>query len=184
MESSTTPSRNDETALLLYLAEELSPEQKQGIEHRLANDPSFAAALNRLRDVDAWLFDSFQELDKTQPLPGTPGSWQRQVGRMIRQWQVRQAAQAASLPLPGRRIGSWAYAAAAVAMVIIGYTAYWGFQSESKLTLAINPAITQDAQADQMPSGPRADPILDYDSQSLADAEREIGNLTDLRTSF
>lgn len=183
MESSTTPSRNDEAVLLLYLADELSPQQKQGIETRLANDPSFAAALNRLRDVDAWLSDSFDELDKSQPLPGTPGSWQRRIGRMIRQWQARQAAMANANPLPGRRIGSWAYVAAAVALVIIGYTAYWGFQSDKPM-LAINPAVTQDPQIDQGPPPAPSDPILDYDARGLADAEREIGDLSDLRTSF
>jgi hypothetical protein len=112
---------NNEAILLMYLADELPPDDRQEVEQMLASDPSLRAELEILRQTQELAFDALRSLDgMTRPVM-MPMAAQRRVGDLIRRWiniHYKPADELVSgnRQLPWRRIG-----VAIAASLMIGF---------------------------------------------------------------
>src|SRR5436853_1082332 len=118
---------NNEAILLMYLADELPPDDRAEVAQKLASDDALRAALERLRAVQ----------DATEQMLASPERSSvseetavRQTLRAMVRYQLEQRQkQVAAIDEPRRRLRlpSWTYPFAAAAMLIIAYVAWWGF---------------------------------------------------------
>jgi anti-sigma factor RsiW len=116
------------SALLMYLAGELPPEERAIVEQRLAADPSLRSELEEIRSAQAEFEVAMAALDRAEPVASEASAVAR-IGRAMRQHQVRVVA----VPdAPSRsvsfwnRVPRWSYpltAAAAAALVYVGWWA-------------------------------------------------------------
>ncbi len=115
---------NNEAILLMYLADELPPDDRQEVEQMLASDPSLRAELEILRQTQELAFDALRSLDgMTRPVM-MPMAAQRRVGDLIRRWinihyKPADELVSSSRQLPWRRIG-----VAIAASLMIGFYIY------------------------------------------------------------
>src|SRR5688500_8307296 len=79
-----------ESALLLYLADELSPSQRQDVEQKLVSDPQWSVELARLRAAQAACESAFASADKSMRLPVMEPVAVRRVARARREWQMQK----------------------------------------------------------------------------------------------
>jgi hypothetical protein len=113
---------NNEATLLMYLANELPPEDRAEVEQMLATDASMRRDLESLRGTLNETTEIFRRLDELQPMPVVPQVAVRQATRVIQQALTDRAV----------RAPRWAYVAAAVAALLVGYTAWWGMRPETE----------------------------------------------------
>jgi anti-sigma factor RsiW len=132
--------------LLLYLADELSPGEREVVSQRLAADEQLRAELAQLAQTHDLISASLARMDAA-PLHGESAA-ERRLGEMMR----RRILELRAARLPGRsasRIGStrfpvWAYPAAAAAFIAIGTVAIWGLRPDKRVvTPANNPSRWQ-----------------------------------------
>src|SRR5829696_4788295 len=77
-----------DAVLLMYLADELPGEDRARVERMLADDGALRDQLERLRAAQDAVAGALALADAARPLPGSAAAGVRQVGRMIRTWQV------------------------------------------------------------------------------------------------
>jgi hypothetical protein len=140
---------NNEAVLLMYLADELPPEDRVEVEQMLARDAGMRAELERLRDMSDAMTLALTEADGVGIAPATETASAakqmaavRRVSRVMSQQRAaREAAAArdaaaAAAAAPGsasrdRRwilgLPGWSYPFAAAAVILIAWVAYWGF---------------------------------------------------------
>src|SRR5438128_12579134 len=107
--------------LVLYLADELSPGDREEMERRLAIDAGLSAELERLRGAYAVLHDAFAAADHSSGLPVKADVAVRRTARAMQEWQIRRASQAIAAGENPRefRVPWWSYPIAAAAWLII-----------------------------------------------------------------
>jgi hypothetical protein len=125
---------NNEATLLMYLANELPPEDRAEVEQMLATDASMRRDLESLRGTLNETTEIFRRLDELQPMPVVPQVAVRQATRVIQQALTDRAVRATAdqAEEPRRSAPRWAYVAAAVAALLVGYTAWWGMRPETE----------------------------------------------------
>jgi hypothetical protein len=114
---------NNEVILLMYLAGELPPIDRQEVAQMLASDAVLRGELERLRETQAALEHELIALDHSEPISSLEIAVRR-LGRAMRQRQVDLALQAARSRKPaGRGIGVpfWLYPSAAAAAVLVAF---------------------------------------------------------------
>ncbi len=79
---------NNEGILLMYLADELESEDRAEVEQLLAADGGLRDELERLRQTQQAVWSVMGELEKTGSSKSREDAAVRQIGRLIRQWQV------------------------------------------------------------------------------------------------
>src|SRR5688572_28967312 len=95
-----------ETLLMFYVADELSAEQRDAFERRLASDAQLAAEVRELQAAQRRVDAGMKELDRLQRPPVGDGVATRRAMRAMQQWQtsrmsrLRSPAVVKSLPLP------------------------------------------------------------------------------------
>jgi hypothetical protein len=118
---------NNEAVLLMYIADELPPEDRREVEQMLATDAGLRAELARL---DAAYHAAADALARGDPgwRPAVPeGVAVRRFTQALRQWHAAQAQRPpAEAPLREIRLAWWAYPAAAAAAVLLGFLVWWG----------------------------------------------------------
>jgi hypothetical protein len=168
--------------LLLFLAGELSAEQRQALEVKLANDVALREKLEALRSVDEMLAGGMGvELGRGSAAEAVAV---RDVSRLIRNWDVRRKV----LPVEPksarwRRAPAWVYPSAAAAMVLVGLLAWWGNRHDDVLVSeqVVAPAVPVVADEDENPFDPMAQ-IVDLDSTAdVTRVERGYGDLVYLK---
>jgi hypothetical protein len=116
---SNTNNLDPQSLLMLYVADELTAEQRKRVEQMLAKEAGLRAQLDELTAADQVMMATFAAADAKTPLPAPLSSSVRRASDAIRQWQVdRLSAQPAMSIRNGRKFG-WLYSAAAVAAVIV-----------------------------------------------------------------
>ena len=122
---------NNEAILLLYLADELSAEDRADVEQQLAGDASMRAELERLRALQEGTFAAMKRDDGAGRLPVSPAVATRRVTRMLHQWQVDHLRPRAE-PEPGKelRFPWWSYPLTSAAVILIAFLVWWGNRSE------------------------------------------------------
>jgi len=140
---------NNEAILLMYLARELSAEDRAEVEQKLASDAGLAAELERLRAVRDDLNTSIGAADAATRLPVSTGVAVRRVTRMLRQWQVeRLKPKPPHEPINELRFPWWSYPLTTAAAVLIAFLVWWGNK---------NPQVAREHRPvmEESPSGPQ-----------------------------
>jgi len=126
---------NNEAVLMMYLADELSAEDRTEVDQMLATDGGMRAELAELKAAQSWADSAFRALDRVDPLPSAITTVNR-LGRRFRQWQVdRMMAPVAEEPKRRRiKITWWMSTAASVAAAVVVMLFWWGMSPENVQT--------------------------------------------------
>jgi anti-sigma factor RsiW len=172
---------NDQAILLMYLADELNPADRIAVEARLATDLNLRVELQELRAMQQSMSQSLEALDASQPLSERFVPAQRNVFRQIKQWHADRLAAVAvagrdSVRARGRHVRYLIPLATAV-VALVGLAVWWGWTIDSQLPPDENfPHLNADL------NGPGISWQLDSRDNSLADAERDMDAIADLRS--
>src|SRR5688572_32911208 len=114
-----------DAVLMMYLADELPTEDRARVERILADDAAMRDELDRLRAAQESVDGALAGADAARPLPGSEAAGVRQVGRMIRHWQVERLTRAAGAhdrnAPRALRFPYWSYPLAAAAAVTLAF---------------------------------------------------------------
>lgn len=121
--------QSNEAVLMMYVVDELPPEDRAEVERRLEADPRLRADLERLRDAHGSFAAAIGALDRSAapPVPETVAV--RRAVAAMRQWQAARLVRPAPEPAPATaswRFPRWAYPLAAAASVLIASVVWWG----------------------------------------------------------
>ena len=116
---------DDESILLLYLANELPPGDRQKVGQRLAVDADLRGKLQELSQLRDFCQNSIRALDEQESAGHIESAAMRRAGRMLQQWAARrrrpgEAAQPIVRPIPWLR-----YGLSAAAMMGLVYLVWW-----------------------------------------------------------
>jgi anti-sigma factor RsiW len=117
---------NDEAILLMYLADELPPQDRAAVEARLAAEEALMSQLHNLRAMHESIGQSLTELDASQPILSKAVATQRKLQRLIRQWQAEPHPESMHIRKRAPRNHAWLYPVAAAAVLVIGLITWWG----------------------------------------------------------
>jgi anti-sigma factor RsiW len=170
---------DDQAILLLYLTDELTPDDRAAVEARLAAEENLRAELDNLRSAHDSVARGLAALDAQQPLRAGVEPAQRDLVRQIKQWQTRRLAGAnAGANRTARRRGMyWLVPFCGAAAALFAVIIWWGS--------AANPQLPPEDNIPRLGSDPTALPVslqLDSRDNSLAEAEQEMDALSDLRS--
>jgi anti-sigma factor RsiW len=111
---------NNESILLLYLAGELSAEDRADVEQHLAADPQFHEELETLRVAYDGAGESLAAADKSERLVLPEASAARRVGNAVRSWHARRLSMPpAEAQRRGLRFPWWWYVTASAAGLVV-----------------------------------------------------------------
>ncbi len=111
-----------EAMLLLYLADELSLEERAEVDRRLNADASLATELEQLRGMHEEICGELAVVDSAAPLPMSCETAVRRASRAMKQWHVDRVGKP---PAPGPvrhpfHVPWWGYASGVAAAIIVG----------------------------------------------------------------
>jgi anti-sigma factor RsiW len=119
---------NNEALLLMYLTGELPAEDCIEVEQMLAADGGMRAELIRIESAYQGAMEVLTKLDSDQSAVPAENHAIRQAMRAMKHWQVDQLARQPMVIAPARlKIHAWMYPVGAVAALLIGTIAWWGF---------------------------------------------------------
>jgi anti-sigma factor RsiW len=112
---------DDASLLVLYLADELSADERAVVERRMAQDAGLAGQLEQLRAAQQSSEAAFQNADAVTRLPMHMDTAVRRVSRAMKQWRVDRLVKKPAAPAPRRyfHIPWWGYASAALVGIIV-----------------------------------------------------------------
>jgi anti-sigma factor RsiW len=165
---------DDQAVLLLYLGDELDARDRAAVEMRLAAEPRLAMELDRLRVLETTVRGMVGPGDAAQsgPTPADAQAAARQVGRGVTRWHLTQRS-AAAQGRAGWRLPQWAYPAAAAALLLVAYLAWWGRTGIPSVAPPTVPLMVQATPEDPFAaeSGAEADHSVD---QVVANVEEQL----------
>ena len=139
---------NNEAILLMYLADELSADDRAEVEHMLGSDAGMRTELERLRALRDETVTAIGAVDAGTRLPVNEGVAVRRVMRMMRQWQLDHAtAPPPEEPIRELRFPWWSYPMTTAAAVLIAFLVWWGHRPDQ-------PERRQASYQQEQPSGP------------------------------
>ena len=151
---------NNEAVLLMYLADELPPDDRAEVEQLMARDANLRAEFDRLREAHDGFIADMRNLDRATRLSVPESTGVRRVASAMRRWQAeREARPPVQRPRPELRYPWWAYPAAAAASVVIAFLVWWGNSDRPVRVVYHPPAI------DTVYDGP---PLPRYDAEDVA----------------
>lgn len=117
---------NNESVLLMYLADELPEEDRAEVEQMLQTDAGFRAELERLTEAHRVVTDAIAQDDRSLRIPPADVSLRR-LSRRLRQWQVEQEVphEEDLESVAHRRWPIWGYPVSAAALLAIGLLIWW-----------------------------------------------------------
>jgi anti-sigma factor RsiW len=118
---------DDGAVLMMYLADELSADDRARVERRLDADAGLRDRLEVLREAQDQFFAAMPVLDGATRLAAPESVGVRRVTAAVRQWQAARLARPAPVPAAApSRMPRWAYAAATAAAAVIAFVVWWG----------------------------------------------------------
>ena len=118
---------NNEAILLMYVADELSAEDRAEVEQMLVSDAGMRAELEQIRAVREAAMVAMASADEAARLPVSENVAVRRVMRMMRQWQIDHAhAPPPEEPVKELRFPWWSYPLTTAAAVLIAFLVWWG----------------------------------------------------------
>ena len=128
---------DNDALLLLYVADELAPEDLADVEQQLGVDAVLRAELAIVRAGTSAATAALDAVEALDPPVGISASAEtvalRRVGRVLRQRQVERLARNRPVAPPQKqpRFPSWAYPAAAAAVLLMATLAWRGWERHS-----------------------------------------------------
>jgi hypothetical protein len=118
----------NEAVLVMYLAEELPPEDAAEVRQLLESDARLREQLETLRRAHSEFLYGMAILDGTEPPPVAAAVATRDVTRAVERWRIAEALRRPRLEpsRAGLRYPWWAYPMATAAAVLIAFLAWWG----------------------------------------------------------
>lgn len=169
---------NNEVILLMYLADELPPEDRAEIEQILAVDANLRLELDRIRMAQESVMSGLRQLDAEVPLPISQAVATRQVSRAMKQWQVdRLTRQPAVVERPGLRYPWWIYPAASVAAIVLAIIVGWGMKSDSIPVLPGGTSVYPQAEPEAVNRLEASYQAAEQVNGQLPDAEQQASAL-------
>jgi anti-sigma factor RsiW len=156
-----------EAALMMYVAGELSPTERQSFEQRLAADATLAADLQRLQESDVACTAALSRADASQRMPVTEAVAVRRVVRAMHQWRVERVARPAPTKAKGLPLPWWCYAGAVAASLLVGGLVWTSNRPVGPLNA--DPSIARQQNA----ASAEDDELADWLGESLADAKSD-----------
>jgi anti-sigma factor RsiW len=120
-----------ESAMILYLAGELEPAEREAFERRLAAEPELAAELKQLRAAQQSVAAELARADNGSRLPVSEGVAVRRVSRAISSWIVGRNAAPLQIARKTAPLPWWSYPSAIAASLIVGFLV-WSSRQEVK----------------------------------------------------
>ena len=120
-----------EAAMILYLAGELEPAEREAFERRLAAEPELAAEVAQVRAAQQSVISEIARLDSHTRLPTSEAVAMRRVSRSISSWLASRTAAPTPPVRNGLPLPWWSYPAAVAASLIIGFLV-WSSRQEVK----------------------------------------------------
>ena len=157
-----------QAVLLMYVADELTPDDRAEVERMLAVDADLRAELERLRDASAWFADQMRRSDRFARPTVPEYAAVRRVGRAMRQWHARRLAAAPAGPAARTlRYPWWAYPLAAAASVVIAFLVWWGNTERTNLAQR-DRGMAPQAYEETQPQPPDAALIEEFRGEMIA----------------
>ncbi|HLL89814.1 MAG TPA: hypothetical protein VK324_10950 [Tepidisphaeraceae bacterium] len=117
---------NNEAVLQLYLADELSAEDRAEVEQMLAVDANLRREFEVLRDGHARLTAALRDLDVAECPPLCDDAAVRQATRAMRQWSLTHVRAAPAPAKRGLAYPWFVYPIATAASVLLAVLVWWG----------------------------------------------------------
>jgi len=117
-----------EAVLLLYLADEMTPEDRAELERMLTVEPALRHDLDRIRELQATVAGGLEAMDSAGPLRMSEEASTRRVMREMRRFQLELNSRA-PVQLEASSLRSWPkwiYPVAAAAAAIFIVLGLWG----------------------------------------------------------
>ena len=153
---------NDQALLLMYLAGELTAQDKALVERKLADDPSLREELTQLQSAHSAFMSAMQKLDAHEALPVPESVAIDRVGRIIRQWTTERLARPRrTVARPKFNLPGWVYPVAAAVVAFIVFISL--------------DTIRQNGPTPQ-PGIPQPDPIAQLSDQQQQDLIDAVSN--------
>jgi len=174
---------NNESVLLMYLADELPPPDRAEVETMLANDPGLRRELEQLQEVHRKAMDALAALDAVDSMKIADATTIRRTSRVIRQWQAdRAVAKVPQEEVPKLRYPWWAYPAVSVAAasVLLVFLLWWSSPSDERQLADQQPGDFSEYRNQRIADSIRLTLSAGEDPQKddLANAEDELALLT------
>lgn len=123
----------NEQALLMYLAQELGPEDRGELEQMLLANPAMKAELESLRETQHKILSAMAVMDRSQPLPLSRQAAVRGVRRCLNLQQLvpalHESSTAAGTTQKSLRYPWWSYPLATAAAIVLAFLVWWGNSS-------------------------------------------------------
>lgn len=117
--------QNNQHVLLMYLADELSCEDRREVDQMLATDPGLRGQLQELEETQQVVYEGLSRLDGSSMLsPGEAAAVRRVSAEMRRRLAKPEVAVESAAPEARRRSFWWVYPTAAAAVVVLA-AAVW-----------------------------------------------------------
>jgi anti-sigma factor RsiW len=118
---------DDGAVLMMYLADELSADDRARVERRLDADAGLRDRLEALREAQDQFFATMPALDAATRLAVPESVGVRRVAAAVRQWQAARLARPVPAPTAApSRMPRWGYAVATAAAAVIAFVVWWG----------------------------------------------------------
>ena len=122
---------NNESLLLMYLADELPAEDRADLEQMLASNPALQTELETLREAYTGAAEALRSADKRERMPISSNIASRRVGRAVQSWHARRLSMPASQREGrGLRLPWWAYPLASSAAVVLVIVSWWSMNPD------------------------------------------------------
>jgi anti-sigma factor RsiW len=168
--------QNNESILVMYLANELEPEDRAEVEQMLAADKALRAELAQLQEAQNSVHQILRQMDATSSLPAGADSTARRISRLMKQRQLDLlSAEPLLTPRHRRHIPWWVYSVASAAAAVVAVVVWWGMQNpEVKLANSTSVSALSDddiRQQQEQVDLLRSTMVSVDDSGPIADAE-------------
>jgi anti-sigma factor RsiW len=182
--------QNNETVLVMYLANELEAEDRAEVEQMLAADGGLRGELAQLQNAQNTVTQLLQNLDKTLPMPGSADTAARRISRIMKQRQVdRLNAQPIIVPGLKRQLAWWVYWVASAAAAVVAVMVWWGMSSDTNLgpSIAMSTGASDEEQQEQQQQAALLEVTMrnvDDNSAPISDAENQAQTLLTRRNEI
>jgi hypothetical protein len=119
----------NESLLLLYMADELPPQDREELELMLSRDGGLRAQLEALRGAQGSSFAALAQLDAAEPLRAFEPVM-RQVNRSMEQWRIDRILRPAKTGVSKSKMPIWAWSVGSAVAALMVFCIWWGFRSD------------------------------------------------------
>jgi anti-sigma factor RsiW len=174
----------DQARLMLYLAGEMSSQERRSFEAVLAQDARLRQELDVLRQIESGVNKSLSAADASESISGRLPVIEKHVARALAQWQVdRLTLSAPAVPRTRiRRVPVWLYPLSAAAAVMVCLGVWWlSLETENVAQQPLNPPP---AFLSGDPDAPFDLSLADVGSDTFSDLERDMAMLQTLNETL